>query len=204
MTVDYHSAEICRLLLRVELAFLFLFYDGRWAFVSKNVIITTFWAFFTFFGLGFLIFNAEVIIPKVIVFIFLNLLDETHVDKVFNLLFLIFSPFIYNFALFIGRFKVRVLQIFLLLGLLSFELFLVLLAVVILKKLLLVSLQLVLSQLPEGCDSLYRFFNNTLIDSLALYTALDITVAVPVGIFLLLELNRRVISSLSVHRLFPH
>lgn len=203
MAVDYHCALVGRLLLRVKFIFLFLLYNCSWAFITKDIIIATFWAFYTFLGIRLLIFHTKVV-SKIIIIILLNLLDEPHVYKVLNLFFLILSPVVDNFALLVSWFIVRVKPIFLLLGFLSFKLIMMLLTVIILEKLSLMSFQLILSKLSESSKPLYGFLNNTFINSLAFDTSLNIAVTVPIGILLLLKLNRCVITSLSIHRFFSH
>ncbi len=78
------------------------------------------------------------------------------------------------------------------------------LTVEVLQKLLLMSFQLVLSQLLDHTYFLYGFFNNILIDTFALNTHLNVTATVPVWILFLLDFDRNKVFCFSFDVFFTH
>ena len=81
---------------------LFLFNDGSGALVAKNIVINL-WTLGTYLFIGLLILNAEIFISLkfyffsstvLLIWLLFNFLDETHIDEIINLLFLILGPLV--------------------------------------------------------------------------------------------------------------
>ena len=184
------------------LRLLFFLDDCSGPFVSEYVVVSTLRTCFALRWLRFLVLDTEIIVSKIVVVVFLNFLDESHVDKILDLLLLVLGPFVKTIILLCLWFLFGI-EIFIFLFLLL-QGFLMLLAVVVLQKLLLMSFQLVLSQLLDHAYFLYDFFNNTLVDSFALNTHLNITATVPVWIFFLLDFDWHKVLCLPFNVFFTH
>ena len=94
MIVDYNCAQIGLLLLSTLFCLLFFLDDCSGSLVSKYVIVSSFRTCFALRGLGFLVLNTEIIVSEIVIVVFLDFLDETHVDKILDLLLLVLSPFV--------------------------------------------------------------------------------------------------------------
>ena len=92
--VDYDCSQIGLLLLSTLLCLLFFLDNCSEPFVSKYVIVSSFGTFFALCWLGFLVLNTEIIVFKIVIFVFLDFLDETHIDKILDLLLMVLSPFV--------------------------------------------------------------------------------------------------------------
>jgi hypothetical protein len=137
-------------LLWILLANLFFLYNCCWTLIAKNIIIT-FWAFFTMWRLRFFILDTKIIICICeIILVLLNFLNESHIYKIFYLLFLIFSPVIFKFCiliLFNWWFRIWIFLFVLFFLFLFLNQLLMFLSKMIFKKLFLMSFKICISKL---------------------------------------------------------